>query len=144
MNSGNGQSTAYFLTFKQFMIMDRGPGTKKNRQPTTGNLQLKSLCRLFLLSSCLGLASGCMNTRLIGYYSSSQVQPREATRWTLGWGLLQSPDIQAECESKSICKVTNQTNLAYILVSALTIGLVVPQKVIWDCCPSNEPEEILK
>jgi hypothetical protein len=85
-----------------------------------------------------------MNTRLIGYYSSSQVQPRQATRWTLVWGLLQAPDIPAECESKSICKVTNQTNLAYILVSALTIGLVVPQKVIWDCCPGNEPEEILK
>lgn len=85
-----------------------------------------------------------MNTRLIGYYSTSQIQPRQATRVTLAWGLVQGKDIAAECESKSICKVTNQTNLGYILVSALTVGLVVPQKIIWDCCPSTEPEEILK
>lgn len=97
-----------------------------------------------MLTGCLGLASGCMNTRLIGYYSTSQIQPREATRVTLVWGLVQAKDIQAECESKSICKVTTQTNYAYIMVSALTMGLVVPQKFIWDCCPSSEPEEILK
>jgi hypothetical protein len=100
--------------------------------------------RRFLFTAMVWLATGCMNTRLIGYYSSGQIQPKEATRITLVWGLLQSQDIAAECESKSICKVTHQTNLGYILVSALTIGLVVPQKIIWDCCPSNEPEELLK
>ena len=99
---------------------------------------------LLVLTGLLVLATGCMNTRLIGYYSSGQIQPQEATRVTLVWGLLQTQDIAAACESKSICKVTHQTNLGYILVSAITIGLVVPQKIIWDCCPSNEPEELLK
>lgn len=105
---------------------------------------MRKVCWNLFLSGLLLLASGCMNTRLVGYYSSGQIQPREATRITLVWGLLQAQDIPAECESKSICKVTNQTNLGYVLVSALTIGLVVPQKLIWECCPSNEPEELLK
>ena len=102
------------------------------------------MTRISFYCVCLVMLSGCMNTHLIGYYSTAQVQPRTATRITLVWGLLQTQDIPAGCESRSICKVTNQTNLGYILVSAATLGLVVPQKVIWDCCPTVEPEEILK
>jgi hypothetical protein len=105
---------------------------------------MRIVFRLFLFTGWVFLASGCMNTRLIGQYSSSQIQAKEVTRVTLVWGLLQTKDIPAECESKSICKVTHRTNLAYILVSAATIGLVVPQKILWECCPSNEPENILK
>ena len=105
---------------------------------------MRALVRNCFFCFCLLLLSGCMNTHLIGYYSTAQVQPKTATRLTLVWGLLQTQDIPAGCESKSICKVTNQTNLGYILVSAVTLGLVVPQKVIWDCCPTVEPEEILK
>lgn len=102
------------------------------------------MSRITLFSVGLLLFSGCMNQHLVGYYSTGQVQPKTATRITLVWGLVQSKDIPAECDSKSICKVTNQTNLGYILVSAATLGLVVPQKVIWDCCPAVESEEILR
>lgn len=85
-----------------------------------------------------------MNTRLVANYSSDNIQPHVTTRVNLFWGIMQPTDIPAECESKTICNVTTQTNLGYILISAVTIGAVVPQRIMWNCCPSNEGEEILR
>jgi hypothetical protein len=102
----------------------------------------KTYSIIFIAS--LMLNSGCMNTRLVANYSSDNIQPYQTTKINLFWGLVQPTDIPAECESNTICNVTTQTNLGFILLSAVTIGAVVPQKIIWNCCPSNEQEEILR
>ena len=96
---------------------------------------------LWLLS--LLLVTGCANTRLVSLHSSDNIQHHTATRVNYLWGLVQPKDIPAQCESQSICQVVTQTNLGYILLSAATLGIVVPQKVIWDCCPPVEKEEKL-
>lgn len=89
------------------------------------------------------LITSCANTRLVGLYSSDSIQRHTATRVNFLWGMVQPKDIPAQCESNSICQVVTQTNLGYILLSAATLGLVVPQKVVWDCCPTTEKEEKL-
>ena len=89
------------------------------------------------------LTSSCVHTRLVSLYSSDNIQHHTATRINYLWGLVQPKDIQAQCESNTICQVVSQTNLGYILLSAATLGIVVPQKVVWDCCPSVEKEEKL-
>jgi hypothetical protein len=96
---------------------------------------------LFLL--VIIASQGCMSTRLVGDYSSDNILTHKKTTFTLLWGLLQPKDLPSGCESKTICKVTTQTNLGFILLSAASLGLVVPQKITWDCCPSKEPEEKL-
>lgn len=87
--------------------------------------------------------TGCMNTHLVAKYDTASIQSSQATKVTLFWGILQPKDIPAKCESETICKVTTQTNIGFILISAITLGIVVPQKVIWDCCPSKERQDIL-
>ena len=89
------------------------------------------------------LTSGCFNTRLVSLHSSDNIQKHTATRINYLWGIVQPKDIPAQCESNSICQVVTQTNIGYILLSAATLGIVVPQKVVWDCCPSDEKEEKL-
>lgn len=98
----------------------------------------------FVLILFLLTATSCMNMRVVSYYDSDNIQPHEATKVTLFWGLLQARDIPAECESNSLCSVTAQTNIGFILLSAVTVGIVVPQKVLWQCCPVNEEEEVLE
>lgn len=97
----------------------------------------------YLLLLLLYGTTSCINTRLVADYSTDNVFAHRKTTVSYIWGLLQPQDIPATCESKTICKVTTQTNLAYILLSAATLGLVVPQKISWDCCPSVVPEEKL-
>ncbi|PSR52626.1 hypothetical protein AHMF7605_03345 [Adhaeribacter arboris] len=97
----------------------------------------------FFLTLVILLNAGCASTRLIGEYSCDSVQRSTATRVNLLWGIVQPKDIPAQCESKSICQVTTQSNLGFILLSTVTLGIVVPQKVVWCCCPSVEKIEKL-
>ena len=78
-----------------------------------------------------------MSTKVIAKYDSNGIQPHKVTKYTLFWGLLQSRDVPAQCESNCICKVSAETNIGYILLSAITLGIVVPQRVVWECCASQ-------
>lgn len=98
----------------------------------------------FIIVSVTWFASSCMTTRLAASYDTDNVYSHKKTSWNYLWGLVQPADIAADCESKSICKMTSQTNMGFILVSALSLGMVVPQHITWDCCPSVEKEEILR
>lgn len=83
--------------------------------------------------------SSCMHMRVIAVNDSANPVPNRETHWTYFWGLKQHRDIQTDETCKSICKVTTVTNLGYILISALTIGIAVPQSLEYECCP-YEPE----
>lgn len=97
---------------------------------------------IFLL--LLVLNTGCMSTKLIGNYDSDNVIHHKATKINYFWGIVRAKDVQANCESKSICQVTAQTNAGFILVSFVTLGIVVPQTVVWDCCPKEIKEELIE
>ena len=94
---------------------------------------IKTRLAVLLMAVSL-LLSGCMSTKVIAKYDSDNIQSHKATRVTLLWGIVAPRDIPAECESNAICKVSAETNVGFILISAATMGIVVPQRVVWDCC----------
>ena len=103
---------------------------------------MKTIRLPLILIAIFFATTGCMNTHLIAKYDTASVQSSQATKVTLFWGILQPKDIPAACESESICKVSTKTNIGFILISAATLGIVVPQTITWDCCPSKERQDI--
>lgn len=95
---------------------------------------------IVLLSICV-FATSCMSTKLVAKYDSDNIIHHKATKITYLWGAIAPKDIQAECESKAICQVKTETNLGFICISFITLGIVVPQKIVWDCCGTNIKEE---
>ena len=58
------------------------------------------------------------------------------THWSYFWGLLKEEDWGAGCQSGSdMSRVRVATNPLFITVSFLSLGLVIPQRLEWDCAP---------
>ena len=59
-----------------------------------------------------------------------------ATHWSYLWGLLKAEDWAAGCQSGSdMTRVRTVTNPLFIGISFLSLGLVIPQRLEWDCGP---------
>ena len=97
-----------------------------------------------ILIALVVTTTSCMNTRLVAKYDSDNIIHHKAIKVTYLWGAIAPRDIQAECESKAICQVSAKTNIGFIAISFITLGIVVPQTVIWDCCGTNIREEEFK
>ena len=97
-----------------------------------------------ILLALVVMMASCMSTKLVAKYDSDSIIHHHATTITYLWGAIPAKDIQAECDSKAICQVKAQTNFGYICVSFLTLGIVVPQRVVWDCCGAPIKEEPFK
>ncbi len=67
-----------------------------------------------------------------------------ATHWSYLWGLLKQEDWGAGCQTGSdMTQVRVRTNPLFITISFLSLGLVVPQRLEWDCAPPpREPGTI--
>lgn len=82
----------------------------------------------------LMILSGCANIKLIAKYDSDSVEPHHATRYSYFWGLKSPTDIEAKCDSKSICKVKTRVTVPQVLITTFTLGIVIPQNIEWECC----------
>ncbi len=104
------------------------------------SIRLQSICILLAVTlSC----TSCMSTRVVSLYDNDSVVKNTKTTWSFAWGLVAPKDIDARCESKRMSSATNSTNLGYILLSTVTLGIVVPQKIEWECAPPDpEIEEL--
>ena len=87
------------------------------------------------------LLSSCMNMRVVAKHDSNNPVPPRVTKVAWVWGLVQPKDIKTDSNCESICQVTAQTNLAYILVSAVTLGIIVPLSVEYECCAFDPGED---
>lgn len=87
---------------------------------------------LFILSSC-------MSTHIVAKHDSDNPVPEQVTKWNYFWGLVQPEVVETGSLCKSICQVTVKNNLGYILLSAATLGIVVPTSVEYECC-AHEPD----
>jgi hypothetical protein len=67
-----------------------------------------------------------------------------STHWSYLWGILKAEDWDAGCQSGSdMTRVRVKTNPLFITVSLLSLGLVIPQRLEWDCAPpSRSPGKI--
>lgn len=87
------------------------------------------------------LLSGCaIGPRIITEYDSSSFAGNplhQRVVWTYAWGLVQPRDVDPGCDAgfDHLNRVTVKTNIGFILLSAATLGIVVPVKVSWDCAP---------
>ncbi len=93
-------------------------------------------------------APGCSTTKIISQYDCNTVANNpvnKKTTWTFAWGLIQPKDIDPKCEKAAnhLNKVVVKTNLGFILLSALTLGAVIPQRIEWCCAPQNIPTDTL-
>ncbi|MBQ4802244.1 hypothetical protein J8L88_05200 [Aquimarina sp. MMG015] len=103
-------------------------------------IQLRTISILLLL---LILCQSCISTRVVSEYDNDSIIKHHKTSWSYAWGLVTPKDINPECESKKMNAVTSKTNLGYILISAITLGIVVPQTIEWECAPVETPIEDL-
>ncbi len=108
-------------------------------------IHLKQIVFVLLLSTSLTFQS-CMSTRLVteadcDTFVNNPTQRK--TTWSFFWGMMRPTDIDPKCESSALNGVETKTNLGYILLSAVTLGIVVPQEVEWCCKPINPDTETI-
>jgi len=89
---------------------------------------------LFLFQSC------AIGPRIVTEYDSNSYANNplhQKVLWTYAWGLVQPKDFNPGCDASfnHLNKVEIKTNIGFILLSAITLGVVVPVKVKWDCAP---------
>ena len=90
----------------------------------------------------------CTTTRIVSKYDCDTFVNNtinQKTTWTFAWGLVQPKDINPNCDSRSnhMNKVVVKNNLGYALISVITLGIVMPQRVEWCCTPYSPPTQTL-
>lgn len=100
----------------------------------------KAIVRIFSAQLImLLLFTGCMNMRVVAQYDSDNPLPQEVTRWAWFWGLKQPNDVKTDASCSSICIITVKNNFGYALISTLSLGIAVPMRVTYECCPYEPP-----
>lgn len=101
----------------------------------------------FVLLVCFGLLlfvltmQGCaIGPRIVTEYDSNSYANNplhQKVLWTFAWGLVQPKDVNPGCDASfnHLNMAEAKTNIGFILISAVTLGAVVPVKVKWDCAP---------
>ncbi|AFD08881.1 Bor/Iss family lipoprotein [Solitalea canadensis] len=84
------------------------------------------------------LIQGCATTTIVSDYKYDTFvnNPNyQKTTWSYFWGLKQPKDVNPKCESGKMNKVVVKTTPGTIILSAITLGIVIPQKTEWCCSP---------
>jgi hypothetical protein len=103
------------------------------------------LLMIFILAPCL---NSCTTTRIVSKYDSDTFANNplnEKTTWSFAWGLVQPKDINPKCDSRfnHLDQVTVKNNLGFALISVLSLGIVMPQRIEWACAPYSPPTDSL-
>ena len=107
----------------------------QNRTFQPGNI-IAAILLVVVLSSC-----AVSDTVVSRHYSDQPAQAKKLshvgkTHWSYFWGLLKQDEWPAGCQSGSnMSRVKVKTNAGFIIISFLSLGIVVPQKLEWDCSP---------
>ena len=111
-------------------------------------INFKSFFRTGLLIIFIQIIHSCSTTKVITKYDCNTFANNTVNRkttWSFAWGLVQPKDIDPKCEASfnHLNKVVVKTNLGFILLSAVTLGAVIPQRVEWCCAPQELPTDTL-
>jgi hypothetical protein len=109
---------------------------------------MKATYKRFFLILIPVLLTACSTTNVVTKYDCNTVANNpvnKKTTWAFAWGLVQPKDLDPKCEPafNHLNRVTVKTNLGFILISAATLGAVIPQRVTWCCAPQNIPTDSL-
>src|ERR1043166_10323488 len=91
--------------------------------------------------TCLLSLSACTVTETVMSHANTD-RPAQAhhlthqgkTHWSYFWGLISNDPWPAGCQDGSdMSRVRVTTNAGFIMVSFLSLGIAVPQRLEWDC-----------
>jgi hypothetical protein len=102
---------------------------------------------ILILAGTVAIDS-CTTTRIVSKYDCDTFANNplnKRTTWTFAWGLVQPKDINPNCDKRSnhLNQVTVKNNLGFALISVVTLGIVMPQRVEWCCAPYSPPTDSL-
>lgn len=106
-------------------------------QPTRSLMRLKPLLALAL---ALQLSACSVTSNVVSSTSTNQPQVGNhlshvgQVQWSYFWGLKPAANLPAGCpDGSDMSKVRSVTRPEFIIITFLTLGIVVPQQVEWDC-----------
>lgn len=83
------------------------------------------------------IAAGCASTKLITEYDAADAFPlaKDTTVWHFFWGLQQASPIRPDCDPtfNYLSQVRVRTTPGQVILSFLTLGIVLPQRISWSC-----------
>lgn len=77
--------------------------------------------------------SGCYHYRVAAANSAPADDGHSATKHALVWGLLEEGTTEPNCQGNGLAEVEASTNFGFVLLSVVTLGVWVPQKLEWKC-----------
>ncbi|RKH65687.1 hypothetical protein [Corallococcus llansteffanensis] len=88
---------------------------------------------------CLTLTSACAHYRVQapGHAGAPATEPEGEVLWSLAWGLVQEQPRVDNCQDQALAEVTQSTNLGFALISVVTLGIAMPQRVEWRCAKAQ-------
>ena len=93
--------------------------------------------RMLACAAMVLLCAGCASTKLITEYDAADAFPlaKDTTVWHFFWGLKQAAPIRPDCDStfNYLSQVRVRTTPGQVIVSFLTLGIVLPQRISWSC-----------
>ncbi|OQP57438.1 Bor/Iss family lipoprotein [Niastella populi] len=96
---------------------------------------------LLILPAITCIITSCSSTKIISEYDCADAANinKDTTVWHYFWGLKQSKDIRPQCDKRNnhLNRVVVKTTPGNILLTFITLGIVIPQKVSWCCAPPN-------
>jgi hypothetical protein len=81
-----------------------------------------------------GLLGGCYHTRLVPRNVTPATRVARQTVHAVAWGLVQTNlDDQGVCMGNGVTDVVVSTNLGFILLGVVTLGIWVPSQIEYAC-----------
>lgn len=109
---------------------------------SVNSFPIKSRPWIFTMLVLLLLESCAVSDSVVARHTSDQpARARHLSHvgqphWSYFWGLLKAEDWDASCqEGSDMTRVRVKTNPLFITISFLSLGIVVPQRLEWDCAP---------
>ena len=97
--------------------------------------------RRALALATLLAATGCYHYRAwFPETAAPATLPQSRTVWSFAWGLVQQDVRPDNCAANATQEVTVSTNLAFDLLTVVSLGIVSPATVEWRCakpCPGG-------
>ena len=94
------------------------------------------------------ILTSCSTTRVVTKYDCDTVSNNplnKKTTWSFAWGLVEARPITPKCDPRfnHMNQVQTKTNLGFALITVVTLGIVMPQRVEWCCAPYSPPTDSL-
>ena len=98
--------------------------------------------RRVALVAVLTVAAACYHYRVAapGPVSPGVTEPKGEVLWSFVWGLIQEYPRVDNCQGQGMAEVRASTNLGFVLLTVVTLGLASPMQVEWRCAPPTPPE----